>query len=221
MSLLDTGLVWCETSVESATVWIHDDDVSPVELSGRLLEHSPLFARNAQEEALNLLLMLVTRGILLLRSGEVGVYSLSPVRAEGFTWDPEGNRLTLHAVSALWTLASPQLRGEVAPTLYAAVCRRYYHSVLGRIVEADLQSRMRPWRNLTGEEAERRISEDVLESFRTLADQFPAERYQTLIRDRSLAGVEPGEIYEEICRDMLHHSARRLRSLRAEHGLRV
>lgn len=219
MGAFETGQVWCETSVESATVWVDDEDVSPVALSGRLLQEAPLFARNAQEEALDLLLILVTRGIFLLRSGGVGVYSLSPVRAEGFTWDPEGNRLTVHAVSALWTLASPELRGDVAPILYAAVCRRYYHSVLGRIVEADLRSRMGSWRSLTSEEAERRISGEVLDSFQSLADQFPSERYQTLIRDRTLEGVEPGEIYDEVCRDMVRTAERRLR--RTDQRLRM
>lgn len=213
MSAVDAGRVWVETSVESVTVWIDDEDVSPVELGGRLLEESPRFAQNAQEEALNLMLVMITRGILLLRSGEVGVYSLSPVRAEGYTWDPEGNRLTIRAVSALWTLASPELRGEVAPLLYSSICRRYYQSVLGRFVEADLQRRVDGWRGLPNAEAEPLISEAILESFRSLADRFPAERYQTLVRDLSMDGHDPGRIYSQVCREMLDLARRQIREL--------
>ena len=73
----------------------------------------------------------------------------------------------------------------------------------------------------SGAEAERRISEEVLGSFRSLAEQFPAERYQSLIRDRTLDGVEPGAIYVEVCRDMLRTAARRLRSLSPPQGLRI
>ena len=218
---LDSGRVWCEVSVESCTVWVEDEDVSPVDLSRRLLEESPRFALNAQEDVLNLMLYMVTKGMLMLRSAEVGVYSLSPVRAEGYSWDPEGNRLTIHAVSALWTLAAPSLRGEVAPLLYAAICRRYYLTVLGRFVETDLQRQMESWRGLSGAEAEGKISEAVLTSFKTLADRFPAEHYQSMVSEMSMDGVEAGVVYRRVCREMMSLAGRQIRGLRPDRRLRI
>jgi len=213
MSATEIGRVWCDNSVESVTLWLDDEDCSPTELSRRLLEECPRFALNAQEEVLDMMLYIVTRGILQIRSGEVGVYSLSPVRAEGFGWDPEANRLTVKAVSALWTLASPQLRGEVAPLLYSSICRRFYQAILGRIVESDLQRRMEPWRCLSAQEAETRIAADILESFRSLSERFPAEHYQTVVRERLLEGDEAGHIYEDICREMMGLASRQIHSL--------
>ncbi len=212
MSSSENGRVWCDTSVESVTLWMDEEDCSPAVLSRHLLEECPRFALNAQEEVLDMMLYIVTRGILQIRSGEVGVYSLSPVRAEGFGWDPEANRLTIKAVSALWTLASPHLRGEVAPLLYSSLCRRFYQAVLGRIIESDLQRRMDPWRSLSPAEAEVRISSDILESFRSLAERFPAEHYQSVIRERLLEGDEAGLIYEDICREMMDLASRQIQS---------
>jgi len=213
MKPLVTGRVWCETSVESVTLWLDDEDCSPTDLSRRLLDECPRFALNVHEEALDAILYIVTRGILQIRSGEVGIYSVSPVRAEGFSWDPESNRLMVKAVSALWTLASPTLRGEAATLLYSSICRRFYQSVLGRIVESDLEQRMGSWRTLSSAEAEARISADVLDCFRSLADRFRAERYQSVVRERSLEGDEPGAIYTDVCREMMGSARRGLRSL--------
>ena len=213
MSISESGRVWCETSVESVTLWLEEDDCSPTDLGRRLLNDCPRFAMNAQEEVLTMMLYILTRGMLQIRSGEVGVYSLSPVRAEGFTWDPEANRLSVKAVAALWTLASPSLRGEVAPLLYSSICRRFYQSVLGRIIETDLERRMESWRSLSNEEAEAQISSDILASFRSLADRFPAEHYQNVVRERSLEGEEPGTIYLDVCREMMELATREIRSL--------
>ncbi|HVR82968.1 MAG TPA: hypothetical protein VMU54_01570, partial [Planctomycetota bacterium] len=135
------------------------------------------------------------------------------VRAEGFAWDPEGNRLSVKAVAALWTLASPQLRGEAAPLLYSSICRRFYQSVLGRFIESDLEQRMGSWRTLAFDIAEARISADVLDSFRSLADRFPGEHYQSVVRERLLEGDEPGTIYVDVCRDMMELGRRKIRSL--------
>ncbi len=213
MSTPESGRVWCDTSVESVTLWLDDDDCSPTDLSRRLLNDCPRFAMNAQEEVLTMMLYIVTGGMLQIRSGGVGVYSLSPVRAEGFSWDPESNRLSVKAVAALWTLASPSLRGEVAPLLYSSICRRFYQSVLGRIIETDLQRRMESWRCLSNEEAQVQISSDILASFRSLADRFPAEHYQSVVRERSLEGEEAGTIYLDVCRDMMELATREIRSL--------
>ena len=209
----EIGRVWCDTSVESVTLWLDDEDCSPADLSRRLLEECPRFALNAHQEVLDMMLYIVSRGILQIRSGDVGVYSLSPVRAEGFSWDPETNRLTVKAVSALWTLASPHLRGETATLLYSSICRRFYQAVLGRIIETDLQCRMEPWRSLSTTEAEERISADILGSFRSLADRFPAEHYQSVVRERLLDGDEAGLIYEDICREMMDLATRQIQSV--------
>jgi len=213
MSGLEIGRVWCDNSVESVTLWLDVEDCSPAELSRRLLDECPRFALNAQDEVLDTMLYIVTRGILQIRSGDVGVYSLSPVRAEGFAWDPEANRLTIKAVSALWTLASPQLRGEAAPLLYSSICRRFYQAILGRIIETDLERRMDSWRALPPAEAEERISADILECFRSLADRFPAEHYQSEVRERLLEGDDAGEIYEDLCREMMDLASRQIQSL--------
>lgn len=213
MSESEIGRVWCDNSVESVTLWLDEEDCSPTELSHRLLQECPRFALNAQEEVLDMMLYIVTRGILQIRSGEIGVYSLSPVRAEGFAWDPEANRLTIKAVSALWTLASPQLRGEVAPLLYSSICRRFYQAILGRIIESDLQRRMESWRSLSLAEAEERISADILEGFRSLARRFPADHYQSVVRERLLEGDEAGLIYEELCREMMELASRQIQDL--------
>jgi len=213
MSASEIGRVWCDTSVESVTLWLDEEDCSPTDISRRLLGECPRFALNAQEEVLDMMLYIVTRGILQIRSGDVGVYSLSPVRAEGFGWDPEANRLTVKAVSALWTLASPHLRGAVAPLLYSSICRRFYQAVLGRIIETDLQRRMEPWRSLSNAEAEARISADILESFRSLAERFPAEHYQSVVRERLLEGDEAGLIYEDICREMMDLATRQIQDV--------
>jgi hypothetical protein len=217
MNVSVSGRVWCDTSVESATVWLDDEDCSPTDLCRRLLDESPRFALNVQEEALDAMLYVISRGILQIRSGELGVYSLSPIRAEGYTWDPEANRLRILAVSALWTLAAPQLRGEIAPLLYSSICRRFYQSVLGRIIESDLEQRMKPWRTLSSAEAEARISADVLESFRSLAERFPASHYQSVVRERSMEGDEPGTIYVDVCRDMMGLASGDSRSLSRRH----
>ena len=73
MSATEIGRVWCDNSVESVTLWLDEEDCSPTELSRRLLEKCPRFALNAQEEVLDMMLYIVTRGILQIRSGEVGV----------------------------------------------------------------------------------------------------------------------------------------------------
>lgn len=221
MSAFDSGRVWCEASVESVTIWIDEDDFSPVVVCQRLLEDSPRFAENAHEEVLQTMIVMVTRGLVLLRSGDVGIYSLSPIRAEGYTWDPEANRLSIRAVSGLWTLADGRLRGNLAPLLYSSVCRRFYQCVLGRIVEADLERRMGEWRDLPPREAEPRISEAILDSFRAMANRFPAERYQTLVRDLSLDGVEAARIYARINREMMDLASRQLRGLQAATRLRA
>jgi len=213
MNMSESGRVWCETSVESVTFWLDEEDSSPPDLCRRLVEHCPRFALNAQEEVLDMMLYIVTRGILEIRSGQVGVYSLSPVRAEGFGWDPEANRLTIKAVAVLWTLASPQLRGEVTPLLYSSLCRRFYKSVLGRIIETDLERRMDSWRTLSHEEAEERISADILDCFRSLAEHFPAEHYQSVVRERLREGDEAGVIYDDLCREMMDLATRQIQSL--------
>ena len=68
-------------------------------------------------------------------------------------------------------------------------------------------------RSLSNEEAEVQISSDILASFRSLADRFPAEHYQNVVRERSREGEEAGTIYLDVCRDMMELATREIRSL--------
>jgi hypothetical protein len=216
MQLLREGRVWCDTSVDSCQAWIDEDGVSAGPVCRDLLRRSQRFSLHAQPEVVDVLVFLVHRGLCQLRSGEIDVYSICPVRAEGFEWMPVSNRLSVQAVAALWTLVSDRVRGEVSPLLFNEIPRQYYHSVLGRFVEADLTRSMNGWRRMPRELAEPRISQAVLRSFRKLSQLLPLEIYQDRARELVQQGREPGTIYRDLRRDILDSGERLVRHLLPE-----
>lgn len=216
MNLLREGRVWCETSIDACQIWVDGQEESAGRICRELLEESDRFSLHLQPEVVEILMFMIHRGLEQLRAGEVDVYALCPVRAEGFEWIPESNRLSVNAVAILWTLVSERARGEASPLLFTEIPRLYYQTVLGRFVEADLARSMNSWRRMTREIAEPRISHAVLRSFRKLAQLLPLEVYQERVRDLVQRGMEPGSIYRELGRNLLENGDRLVRHLAPE-----
>ncbi len=205
------GRAWCSTSFESVLVYLDEEDQSPFEIRRAVLAACPGFARNAPEEVVNLLLVRIAQGMVLLREDDVGVFTVSPVRAEGFSWDPEANRLAvqLHAVHA--SLVDGSLRGVTAPVLHAEIGRRYFRTIVGPSLEAALEPRMDLWRAMDVVAAERQISEAIPATLQGLTERFPSMRTHEAVRDGILSGQEPGEIYLDVCRNVIDVARRRIR----------
>lgn len=205
------GRVWCSTTFESVLIFLDEEDQSPFEIRRSLLSVCPAFTRNAPEDVLGLLLVRIAEGMVLLRDEDVGVFTVSPVRAEGFSWDPEANRLAvqLHAVHG--SMVDGTLRGVTAPVLHAEIGRRYFRSVIGPSLEAALETRLDVWRAMDIGEAEEAISAAIPEALQGLTERFPAIQIHDSVRDGILGGQEPGEIYRGVCGDLLARSQRRSR----------
>lgn len=205
------GRAWCSTTFESVLLYLDEEDQSPFELRRSILVACPFFSRNAPEDVVDLMLRRIAEGMVLLREQDVGVYTLSPVRAEGFSWDPEANRLAvqLHAVHA--SLIEGSLRGVIAPVLHAEIGRRFFRSVLGPALEAGLEPRLAGWRAMEVARAEPAIADVIPEILQGLAERFPTARIHDAVRDAILRGREPGDVYREVWGELLAGSRRRAR----------